>query len=95
MMELSYRRHRFPPVVIQHAVWLYLRLETGSHMTLRWRRQSRANSSLKANSLLAGKIQGTSSILASGVRITDRNYDEDQCLTGKFPTQRNRELIVP
>jgi hypothetical protein len=25
MMELSYRRPRFPPVVIQHAVWLYLR----------------------------------------------------------------------
>ena len=25
MMELSYRRHRLPPVVIQHAVWLYLR----------------------------------------------------------------------
>ena len=25
MMELSYRRHRFPPIVIQHAVWLYLR----------------------------------------------------------------------
>jgi hypothetical protein len=25
MMELSYPRHRFPPVVIQHAVWLYLR----------------------------------------------------------------------
>jgi putative transposase len=24
-MELSYRRHRFPPAVIQHAVWLYLR----------------------------------------------------------------------
>jgi putative transposase len=24
-MELSYRRHRFPPVVIQHAVWLNLR----------------------------------------------------------------------
>src|SRR5260370_10394669 len=24
-MELSYRRHRFPPVVIQHAVWPYLR----------------------------------------------------------------------
>ena len=23
--ELSCRRHRFPPVVIQHAVWLYLR----------------------------------------------------------------------
>ena len=25
MAELSYHRHRFPPVVIQHAVWLYLR----------------------------------------------------------------------
>ena len=25
MIELSYRRHRFPPVVIQHPVWLYLR----------------------------------------------------------------------
>src|SRR5260221_6092089 len=25
MHPLCYRRHRFPPVVIQHAVWLYLR----------------------------------------------------------------------
>ena len=25
MAEISYRRHRFPPIVIQHAVWLYLR----------------------------------------------------------------------
>src|SRR2546421_1559739 len=25
MAEISYRRHRFPPMVIQHAVWLYLR----------------------------------------------------------------------
>ena len=25
MVEISYRRHRFPPVIIQHAVWLYLR----------------------------------------------------------------------
>ena len=25
MMELSDRRHRFPPVVIQHAVWVDLR----------------------------------------------------------------------
>jgi hypothetical protein len=23
MAEISYRRHRFPPVIIQHAVWLY------------------------------------------------------------------------
>jgi putative transposase len=25
MAIISYRRHRFPPAVIQHAVWLYLR----------------------------------------------------------------------
>jgi transposase-like protein len=25
MVEISYPRHRFTPVVIQHAVWLYLR----------------------------------------------------------------------
>ena len=25
MYPISYRRHRFPPVVIQHAVWLYFR----------------------------------------------------------------------
>jgi transposase-like protein len=25
MVQLSYRRHRFPPAVIQHAIWLYLR----------------------------------------------------------------------
>jgi transposase-like protein len=26
MPLISYARHRFPPVLIQHAVWLYLRL---------------------------------------------------------------------
>jgi putative transposase len=25
MTPLSYRRHRFPPSIIQHAIWLYLR----------------------------------------------------------------------
>src|SRR5262249_54984742 len=25
MAKISYRRHRFPPAIIQHAVWLYLR----------------------------------------------------------------------
>ena len=24
MTEISYRRHRFPPLIIQDAVWLYL-----------------------------------------------------------------------
>jgi len=31
MFPISYRRHRFPPTVIQHAVWLYL------HFTLSYR----------------------------------------------------------
>jgi hypothetical protein len=26
MAIISYRRHRFPPIVIEHAVWLYLTL---------------------------------------------------------------------
>jgi transposase-like protein len=25
MAKISYRRHRFPPAIIQHAVWVYLR----------------------------------------------------------------------
>jgi putative transposase len=25
MSPLHYRRHRFPPEIIQHAIWLYLR----------------------------------------------------------------------
>src|SRR6202158_305872 len=25
MVHISYRRHRFPPALIQHAIWLYLR----------------------------------------------------------------------
>ncbi len=25
MTTISYARHRFPPSIIQHAVWLYLR----------------------------------------------------------------------
>ena len=25
MDQFSYRRHRFPPPIIQHAIWLYLR----------------------------------------------------------------------
>jgi putative transposase len=25
MASLSYSRHRFPPAIIQHAIWLYLR----------------------------------------------------------------------
>src|SRR3981189_212943 len=30
MDQLSYRRHRFPPPIIQHAIWLYLRFTLSS-----------------------------------------------------------------
>src|ERR1700730_9607849 len=39
-------------------------------------------------------IQGISSVLASGPRIRCLKGHYDQSLTGKFPTHRNRELIV-
>jgi transposase-like protein len=29
MGPLCYRRHRFPPEIIQHAIWLYLRFTLG------------------------------------------------------------------
>jgi len=40
-------------------------------------------------------IQGISSALASVPRIRSRNGHYNQCLTSKFPTLRNRELIGP
>src|SRR6267143_81605 len=67
-----------------------------SQQTLRWRRQSGANSSLGGpNSLLAGNLQGISSTLASVARICRQNVYYNQSLTSKFPTRRNRELIGP
>jgi len=31
MTLLCYRRHRFPPEIIQHAIWLYLRFTLSYH----------------------------------------------------------------
>ena len=31
MAPLCYRRHRFPPEIIQHAIWLYLRFTLSYH----------------------------------------------------------------
>jgi transposase-like protein len=31
MRSLSYRRHRFPPLIIQQAIWLYLRFTLSYH----------------------------------------------------------------
>ena len=64
--------------------------------TLRWRRESSCELvSVFPNSLLAGKKQGISSILASIARICGRKRPNDQYLTSKFPTEPNRELIGP
>jgi transposase-like protein len=35
MAPPSYRRHRFPPEIIQHAIWLYLRFTLSYRSTLR------------------------------------------------------------
>jgi len=46
-------------------------------------------------SLLAGKRQGNSSILASDVRISIESTSEISGLHDEFPALRNREIIVP
>ena len=67
----------------------------GSHPTPRWRRQSRANRSLNPNSLLAGKMQGISSIVGSTTRQRARKRVPSQWLTGQFPTRPSREFFAP
>jgi putative transposase len=42
MAPISYRRHRFPPVVIQHAVWLYLRFTLSYRDVEQWRSATNA-----------------------------------------------------
>jgi hypothetical protein len=46
------------------------------------------------NSLLAGKIQGISSIWASEMRQRWLKTSSNQCLTGQFPTHPNREFFA-
>jgi len=31
MSPISFKRHRFPPIIIQHAVWLYARFTLSIH----------------------------------------------------------------
>jgi hypothetical protein len=74
---------------------LEIREKSGSQGTLRWRGESAANSSLKSqNSLLAGKIQGISSIRASAARQQRPKRASNQYLTGQFPTHPNREFFA-
>src|SRR5712671_2872480 len=47
------------------------------------------------NSLLAGKIQGISSIRSLGAPRRERKRARNQFLTGQFPTHPNREFLQP
>ena len=60
----------------------------------RRRGESRANSSLSQIPLLAGKIQGISSIRNSAARQRGPKKPSNQCLTSQFPTLRNREFFA-
>jgi hypothetical protein len=60
-----------------------------------WRRQSRANPFLNQNTLLAGKMQGISSIVGSTARQRARKGSPSQWLTGQFPTDPSREFSTP
>ena len=68
--------------------------KSGSQVTRCWRGQSRANPSLKPNSLLAGKMQGISSIRSSTARQREPKRSLNQCLMGQFHTPPNREFLA-
>ena len=69
--------------------------KSGSQVTPRWRRQSRANPSLKsANSLLAGTLQGISSIRGSAARKWQQKRAINQSVMSQFPTHPNREFFT-
>jgi putative transposase len=72
MDQLSYRGHRFPPPITQHAIWLYLRftlsyrdveellaersLEVSYETVRRWVLASRAPSLKRRNTLRPARI---------------------------------------
>jgi hypothetical protein len=68
-------------------------LAHGSLLTPRWRRQSRANPS-PANSLLAGNLQGISSIRGSAARKWQQKRAINQNVMSQFPTHPNREFFA-
>jgi hypothetical protein len=63
--------------------------------TLRWRRESAANSfSEIPNSLLAGKIQGISPIRGLSALARQRKRARNQFLASQFPTHPNRKFFA-
>jgi len=65
-------------------------------MTLRWRGESGANPSrnpeFPASWWRLRQITGNFIDLSSAIGIFVRKNNQSQCLTGKFPARRNREL---
>jgi hypothetical protein len=84
-------RHPLPP---RWASPLIIKVNNISYIV--WlRRQSRANPSLNPDSLLAGKMQGISSIVGSMARQRAREREPGQWLTGQFPTHPSWEFFAP
>src|SRR6266550_4676117 len=57
MALLSYRRHRFPPEIIQHAVWLYLRFTLSYRGCRGTAGRARARHLLRNGAALGGEIR--------------------------------------
>jgi len=76
-----------------HPRTLGFHVECGSNCRSSFFPEMHADPGLARISLLAGKKQGISSVLASVIRISHRKSLLDQSLTTKFPTHRNREAI--
>jgi hypothetical protein len=60
-----------------------------------WRTQSPSNRSPAPNSLLTGKLTGNFAESGLVRRFSRQLGQQIQCLAGKFPAQRNRELLGP
>ena len=70
------------------------RKNSGSHLTPRWRKQSRANPSLVENSLLAGEFAGNFARFGySGAFQMPENVCESKPLPSQFPTHPSREFL--
>src|SRR5438552_17786249 len=80
MSSVSYRRHRFPPVVIQHAVWLYRRF-TLSYRDVEELLAERGDVRRPPS---RPRRRGGASERKSGSQLTRRRREMDSNLYGAF-----------
>jgi len=89
MAKICYPRHRFSPVVIQHAVWLYLR----------FRRRAQADGTTCSfyDSRFAGRRGGSlrRSRGSCVLRLHTRRSGQERLLQVVFDKTTGRELSVP